>query len=138
MVVIVAIFYRARDGCLFFIVAQQDFIHPQIRAILSCVLVCSDLRTAVAETRIDHRKITFDEPVVKVSSVTLTEAHKFKLTDEDLERLTSEEAYIRGYRQVATYYNKKDVIALRLAKYGGFHVKKESGASLVLGVRGCA
>ena len=108
------------------VVAQQDFIHPQVRAVLSCV--CSDLRTAVAETRVDFKKITFDEPVVKGARITLTEARKFKLTDEDLECLPCEEAYIRVYRQVATFYNKKDVIALRLSKYGGFHVKRESAA----------
>ena len=108
-----------------FIVLQQDFIHPEVRAILSCV--CSEFRTAVAETRLDHEKITFDGPIVKGASLTLTEARKLKLTDDDLDALPFKTCRV-WYGQTATYFSKKDVIALRLAKYGKFHVKSESKA----------
>ena len=110
------------------ILAKQDFIHPEIRAVLSCV--CTGLRAVIAETPIDHTKIRYEGVAGKSNKQTMsmTEARKFRLTDDDLAELSFRTVRIRRYKKVATYFSTKDVIALRLAKYGFLYVKKESAA----------
>lgn len=108
------------------VIAQQDNTHPRVRAVLACVH--THLRALVAETRLDHTKIVFDAHVSDSDRLTLTDARKLKLTDDDLEILPFKQKYVRAYGTMATYFNRLDVLGLRLAKYGSFHVKKTSAA----------
>jgi len=110
------------------ILTKQDFLHPEVRAVLSCV--CAGLRAVIAETPIDHTKIRYEGVAGKSykQTMSLTEARKFRLTDDDLAELTFRTVRIRRYKKFAKYFSTKDVIALRLAKYGSLYVKKESAA----------
>ena len=104
------------------IVAQQDCIHPAVRALLSCT--SSRLNVRVKTTKIDDTKIIFDS-VVGTNAMTKTEALKLKVTEDDLNRLAVKVKYVALYRTYATYYDRKDVLALRLAVYGSVFKKKE-------------
>lgn len=111
------------------IVAQQANTHPQVRAVLACV--STHFKQLVATTKLDHTKVNFQNAVLKgklADTITLTQARQFQLTDEDLELLDYNQAYIARYKTTATYFNRLDVISLRLAKYGALHVKKVSVA----------
>ena len=79
-------------------------------------------------TRLDHTKVVFDAYVSESDTLTLTDARTLKLTDDDLEILPFRQKYVRAYGTTATYFNRLDVLGLRLAKYGSFHVKKKSAA----------
>jgi hypothetical protein len=105
------------------IVAQQDCIHPYVRALLSCT--SSRLNELVKTTKIDDTKINFDS-VVGTNTITMTEALKLKLTEDDLNRLAVKVKYVACYRTYARYFNRRDVLALRLAKYGSFFTKQDS------------
>jgi hypothetical protein len=107
------------------IVAQQDCIHPAVRALLSCT--SARLNELVKTTKIDVTKINFDSPAVcGTNAMTKTEALKLKVTEEDLNRLEVVIKYVACYRTYARYYDRKEVFALRLATYGSFFVKKDS------------
>ena len=113
------------------IVAQQDCIHPAVRALLSCT--SSRLNELVKTTKIDNTKISFDSSVVcGANAMTKTEALKLTVTEEDLNRLSVKVNYVACYKTYARYFNRKDVLALRLAKYGSFFTKQ---ASLARGKR---
>ena len=106
------------------IVAQQDCIHPCIRAVISCT--CSRLHELVKTTKTDDTKINFDT-VVGTKTVTKTEALKLiRITEDDLNRLDVKVKYVAYYRKYASYFDRREVLALRLAKYGSFFTKQDS------------
>lgn len=104
------------------IVAQQDNIHPEIRARLACT--CSRMNELVKATKLDPAKIAFDSEINHTNRMRLTDARKLRLTDDDLKKIPHVKEYVDWYGIDATYYNKKEAHALRLAIYGSFYEKR--------------
>ena len=99
-------------------------IHPYVRALLSCT--SSRLNELVKTTKTDDTKINFDA-VVGTKTVTKTEALKLiRITEDDLNRLDVKVKYVAYYRKYASYFDRREVLALRLAKYGSFFTKQDS------------